>query len=258
MKRMVLYKIFQKSGDAAPLADAIGPRDPQSATRVRILLQDVGQEAQWPSVQREVFTNLILGRKGEVDLMGLNRRLDDWGSSTISQMTRAADGSRDATMVARVDSLRNLSDTYAKLIKTEDPVLTSRRLDQIDTMLDQLKGGSSFREAVKSAASYLVSPHVLAGITMGRVFGWGPALYGGVTSAALKEGGDAVVRLAYDPVRLNQFVQNMEAFVKTGEATKITNMARLAQAAMKSVPAVDAGAAEVRRLLQPSHSQSTQ
>jgi hypothetical protein len=255
---MVLYKIFQKTGDAKPLADYIGPNDPQAVTRVRILLQDVGQEAQWPAIQKEVFTNLILGRDGNVDLMGLSRRLNQWGDSTISQLTRAGNGARDATMVARVDALKNLSNKYAKLNEAEEPILTSRRLDQIDVMLDKLSGGSSFRDAVKSAMGYMVSPHVLAGITLGRVFGWGPALYGGVASAGLKQGADAIIRLAYDPVRLNMFTKHMEAFVQNGDATAITNMARLADAALKSGPAAQAAGQGVTNLLRSSHSSETQ
>lgn len=258
MKRMVLYKIFQRTGDAKPLADAIGPRDPQAVTRVRVLLQDIGQEAQWPAIQRETFTNLILGRKGEVDLSGLSRRMDDWGSSTISQLTRAADGSRDAAMVARVDSLKNLSDHYRKLVQTEEPVVTSQRLQQIDGMLEALAGGSTWRDFLKTTGTYLVSPHVLSGAALGTVFGWKAALYGGATSAGLKQGADMVVRLAYDPVRLNNFVRHMDAFVKNGEATNLVNMARLVEAGMKGIPAAQAGAGELGRLLRSSHSPETQ
>lgn len=258
MKRMVLYKIFQKNGDAQPLANYIGPNDPQAVTRVRVLLQDIGQEAQWPSVQREVFTNLILGRNGDVDLMGLSRRLDDWGSSTISQLTRAGTGARDAVMVSRVDSLRNLSEKYTKLMNTEEPVLTSRRLEQIDMMLKKLEGGDSFKDTMKSVLTYAVSPHVIAGASMGYVFGWKPALVGGITSAAAKSGADAMIRLAYDPVRLNRFVTSMEAFVKNGDATSITNMARLAEAAMKSVPAAKAMGGAFSQLLQSSHAPAEQ
>jgi len=260
MRRMVLYKIFQRNGDAKQLADYIGPNDPQAVTRVRVLLQDIGQEAQWPAIQRRVVESMVVGRKGEVDLMGLSRRMDDWGSSTLSQITRAPSGARDPEMVARMDALKNLSNKYKGLLEREDPVITSRRLEQIDKMLEKIETGGNWRDLAKSIGSYAVAPHVLAGAALGSVFGAGPALFGGSASAAAKVGVDRLVKLSLNPTRLNQFVQNMDAFVKTGSATAYVNMGRVANAAFASREALEQAneAGVFTRLLQRSHSEEQQ
>jgi hypothetical protein len=127
-------------------------------------------------------------------------------------------------------------------------------------MLEKIETGGNWRDLAKSIGSYAVAPHVLAGAALGSVFGAGPALFGGSASAAAKVGVDRLVKLSLNPTRLNQFVQNMDAFVKTGSATAYVNMGRVANAAFASREALEQAneAGVFTRLLQRSHSEEQQ
>ena len=238
----VLYKLFKTGNSVKPLADYIEENAPRNVERVRDVLRRTGDAEQyWPAVQRQKISEMLTGRNGELDLARLGQKLDDFGTS-MPRLLRDAEGKLDPGMQKRVAELRGLGDTYNRLMKKPTPEV-SQRLERLDAVLGSKE--AALKEAVAGGPSmvnnylqYLTSPHVLAGAALGRVFGWGPAMFGGVASAAVGEGAGSaalkLVKLAENPVALAQFNRNLDLYVQTGKITNLLNLKRIWDAGQKS------------------------
>ena len=265
----VLYKLFKDGRSVKPLADYIEENAPRNAERVRDVLRRTGDAEQyWPAVQRTKLSEMLMGRNGEVDLARLGQKLDDFGT-TLPRLLRDAEGKIDPAMQQRVAELRKLSDTYNKLME-KAPLEVSEKMQRLDAVLGRkeeelaaaIKGGPG---ATRNFLQYVTSPHVLSGIALGRVFGWGPAAFGGVASAAIGEmsGSAAVklVKLAENPQALAQFTRQLEQYAQTGKATNLLNLKRIWDAGMKSHSTweqaiADLGSSNFAGMMEPSHSTS--
>lgn len=258
LRDKVLFRLMGKtSNNVEPLSQYIGDATPQAASDVRILLNKIGKaEELWPAVQRSVIEKRILDSSGNIKIGNIDYNLTKMGDETLSQLSRLPNGKPDLAFIASVDSLRDLSRRYNNAISSTkaDQFSKMQRIRALELAISDADIAVKDANTITSRAlSNVTTQHVAAGILVGRVFGWLPAIVGGTASSVVREAGSHIAKMAHDPALLNAFNKNLEEWIVGGSKTRLVNLVRLWKAAKPTYQVAEPMFSDIFQQLAPSH-----